>query len=54
MQRISWFDEVSLLVQDGKLPYYFPNIKTGHGHSQNKARPKRRPRPKKSARGGKK
>lgn len=42
------------MVPDGNtLPYYFPFIKTGVGGSENKARPKRKPRPKKSARGGK-
>ena len=41
-------------TQPDQLPYYFPYIKTGVGGSENKARPKRKPRPKKSARGGKK
>lgn len=42
------------MVPDGNtLPYYFPFIKTGVGHSENKSRPKRKPRPKKSARGKK-
>lgn len=32
------------------LPYHFPHLKTGVGQSENKSRPKRKPRPKKSER----
>lgn len=47
-------DGIPRALPDDTLPYYFPNIKTGRGFSANKARPKRKPRPKKSARGSKK
>lgn len=55
MRALAWFDEMPFMETDGNtLSYYFPFIKTGVGQSENKSRPKRKPRPKKSARGGKK